>query len=67
MPCLLQFAIASVVDLRLPAGQHVGWRHESNGAVQPHGVAVVQLLLSQSLGSPPILWRLLPSCDMLTL
>lgn len=46
--------VACIVDLFLPAGEHVGRRHESNGAVQPYGVVVVYVALNQS---PPILGR----------
>src|ERR1017187_3898013 len=53
-PRLLQLVIACIVDLFLPAGEHVGRRHESNGAVQPCGVVVVYGELNQS---PPILGR----------
>lgn len=44
---LIQFAVARV-DLGLAAGEHIGRRDESDGAVQTHGVVPDDVLLDHA-------------------
>src|SRR5207237_10874127 len=53
LPCLassLQFEIALSMDLLLLALQHIFRRHVSDGAMQTHGVVVIDILPDQSAG-----------------
>lgn len=45
---LLQLAVALGVDLRLSPREHVVWPYIADGAVQPHIVVTVHIMLDEA-------------------